>query len=73
MKYCIDCKHYNWDLFKKHCCGYGSIDTRISLITGKKVAVNYMDCGYVREGYREVANSGRCGEDAKFFEPKESI
>lgn len=60
MKICVDCKHYKPTKFADMC---ESPNNGISLVTGEiKVGIALVN--------RKAIPSGKCGPDAKWFEPK---
>ena len=73
MKLCINCKHYQfddnpqikWDMDRHMCHYYPRAANKVDLVTGKTIPGLVMKCSSMRN------ISYECGEDAKFYQPKD--
>lgn len=73
MKLCINCKYYQfindptteWDMDRHMCHYYSRTSDKFDLVTGKKIPGLVMRCHPMRD------ISYECGEDAKFYQPKD--
>lgn len=65
-KLCVDCRFQDgWQ------CLRNKQDTVVSLVTGQPVFIYPYDCQFER--YGGFGMPGPCGEDGRFWQPKEPV